>query len=96
MVVAAVLAGSMLGTPAAAADGPALARGESIRDRGYAAMVVDGDTLRFAHTRNRTTDNYQVIRLLGVQTPEKLPGASGCEGPEAHQFPYVMRSREGR
>lgn len=93
-VVAAVLAGSMLGAPAAAADGPPLARGESIRDRGYAAMVVDGDTLRFAHTRNRTTDNYQVIRLLGVQTPEKLPGASGCEGPEAHQF--LRDAIEGR
>ncbi len=80
--------------PAIADDTPPLRRGESISDRGYAAMVVDGDTLRFSHSRNRTTDNYQVVRLLGVQAPEKFPGASGCEGPAAHEF--LREAIEGR
>ena len=93
---AAVAAATLLAAPAPAIadDTPAMKRGESISDRGYAAMVVDGDTLRFAHSRNRTTDKYQVIRLLGVQAPEKFPGASGCEGPEAHEF--LRNAIEGR
>ena len=89
-----VVAGSLLAAPPALADDPPLAPGETIRDRGFAAMVVDGDTLRFSHSRNRLTDNYQVIRLLGVQAPEKLPGASGCEGPAAHEF--LRDAIEGR
>ena len=89
-----VVAGSLLAAPPAVADDPPLAPGETVRDRGYAAMVVDGDTLRFSHSRNRLTDNYQVIRLLGVQAPEKLPGASGCEGPAAHEF--LRDAVEGR
>lgn len=89
LLPAAVLLTSLVSAPPATADGPSLQPGETIRDRGYAAMVVDGDTLRFSHSRNRLTDSYQVIRLLGVQAPEKLPGASGCEGPQAHE---VLRS----
>ena len=57
-------------------------------------MVVDGDTIRFSNSRNRLTDNYQVIRLLGVQSPEKLSGASGCEGVVAHEF--LRNAIEGR
>lgn len=86
---AALLLASLATAAPAAADDPSLQPGETIRDRGYAAMVVDGDTLRFSHSRDRLTDAYQVIRLLGVQAPEKLPGASGCEGPQAHE---VLRS----
>ena len=89
LLPAALVLTSLLSAPPAAADDPPLAPGETIRDRGYAAMVVDGDTIRFSHNRNRLTDTYQVIRLLGVQAPEKLPGASGCEGPQAHE---VLRS----
>ena len=89
LLPAALILTSLLSAPPAAADDPPLAPGETIRDRGYAAMVVDGDTIRFSHSRNRLTDTYQVIRLLGVQAPEKLPGASGCEGPQAHE---VLRS----
>lgn len=92
----AILAAAALTLPLtpAAADGPNLAPGEVVRDRGYAAMVVDGDTFRFAETDKRTTDRYQVVRLLGVQAPEKFPGASGCEGPAAHQ--YLVSLMEGR
>ena len=70
VLAACVVAGSVLAAPPAMADDPPLAQGETIRDRGYAAMVVDGDTIRFSNSRNRLTDNYQVIRLLGVQSPE--------------------------
>jgi endonuclease YncB( thermonuclease family) len=89
----ALLAGLLVAAPAQA-DDPPLRPGETVRDRGYAAMVVDGDTLRFSHSRNRLTDSYQVVRLLGVQTPEKLPGASGCEGPQAHDV--LREAIEGR
>jgi len=80
------ISGALLVAPPAVADDPPLAPGEVIQDRGFAAMVVDGDTLRFSHSRDRLTDKYQVVRLLGVQAPEKFPGASGCEGPAAHEF----------
>ncbi len=87
-------AGMLATAPTAQADDPPLAPGETIRDRGYAAMVVDGDTIRFSHSSDRLTDNYSVVRLLGVQTPEKNPGASGCEGPSAHE--YLRQAVEGR
>ena len=76
-----VVAGSLLAAPPALADDPPLATGETIRDRGFAAMVVDGDTLRFSHSRNRLTDNYQVIRLLGVQAPGETARCLGLRGP---------------
>ena len=94
VLAACVVAGSVLAAPPAMADDPPLAQGETIRERGYAAMVVDGDTIRFSQSRNRLTDNYQVIRLLGVQVPEKLSGTSGCEGVVAHEF--LRDAIEGR
>ncbi len=95
VLAACVAGGSLLTAPQVAmADDPPLAQGETIRDRGFAAMVVDGDTIRFSHSRNRLTDSYQSIRLLGVQAPEKSPGASGCEGPSAHE--YLRDAIEGK
>jgi endonuclease YncB( thermonuclease family) len=57
-------------------------------------MVVDGDTIRFSHSSDRLTHDYEVVRLLGVQAPEKNPGATGCEGPVAHE--YLRQAVEGK
>ena len=94
LVAACLAATGFLAAPPAQADDPPLAPGETIRDRGYAAMVVDGDTIRFSQSSDRLTHNYDVVRLLGVQAPEKYPGASGCEGPSAHE--YLRNAVEGR
>ncbi|MCU0277463.1 MAG: lamin tail domain-containing protein [Candidatus Nanopelagicales bacterium] len=68
---AALLAvGLVAPAPALADDSPPLRPGEQIRERGFVARVTDGDTLRFANTANRRTNNYDVIRLIGVQAPE--------------------------
>ncbi len=78
-------------------DSPPLRAGEVVRERGFVARVTDGDTLRFANTANRRTNNYEVIRLIGVQAPEvsrKGFHAGECNGDLAQSV--LVDIAEGR
>lgn len=88
LVSVALLFAGLAAAGPAAADDPPLRPGEVIQERGYVARVTDGDTFRFANTPNRRTGSYQVIRLIGVQTPEvsrKGFHAGECNGDLAQQ-----------
>ncbi|MEZ5119907.1 MAG: hypothetical protein R2686_08395, partial [Candidatus Nanopelagicales bacterium] len=82
---------------------PPLAKGEKVRERGYVSMVTDGDTFRLGAAPSRRVRNYKVVRLVGVQAPERVarhaPGAQ-CGGADAYQeltvvaegYPVVLAS----
>ena len=80
LLPAALVLTSLLSAPPAAADDPPLAPGETIRDRGYAAMVVDGDTIRFGcASKNRYYEFRVTSRSVDVNDGTALLGGSAVE-----------------